>query len=288
MGTKAIGVNYWSVILQLGRVSNLPTVWSNVIAGMVLSGNTLENQTLVFLLMSMSLMYVAGMFLNDAFDENYDAIHRPDRPIPAKLVTTKTVLIYGFTFLLLGAFLLALINQDALFSGITLAVAIIYYNHHHKYNPYSPVVMGFCRMLVYITAAAATTVQIPALVWQGALALLVYVMGFTYLAKREGSKKVAYFWPTISFAGPVFLVFFVYPWTTAWPYLCMGVFIVWTIRCSWLVANHLFQTGVGGFIAGISLLDALVISTQGESIWIITGYITFLLTLLSQRRITGT
>jgi 4-hydroxybenzoate polyprenyltransferase len=35
---------------------------------------------LVPLMLSLSLCYVAGMFLNDAFDREFDARHRPERP----------------------------------------------------------------------------------------------------------------------------------------------------------------------------------------------------------------
>jgi hypothetical protein len=34
-------------------------------------------------LLSVSLIYVAGMYLNDAFDRDYDAAERPTRPIPS-------------------------------------------------------------------------------------------------------------------------------------------------------------------------------------------------------------
>jgi 4-hydroxybenzoate polyprenyltransferase len=33
--------------------------------------------------------------------------------------------------------------------------AIVLYDSHHKNNPLSPVLMGMCRMLVYITSALA-------------------------------------------------------------------------------------------------------------------------------------
>jgi 4-hydroxybenzoate polyprenyltransferase len=61
--------------LILGRVSNLPTVWSNCLAGWWLGGggNFLK---LPFLFIGVSLLYLGGMFLNDAFDEAFDQQHR--------------------------------------------------------------------------------------------------------------------------------------------------------------------------------------------------------------------
>ena len=69
--------------LQLGRISNLPTVWSNVLVGALLGGATLDDARLPLLMAAMSLFYVGGMFLNDAFDRTFDARHRPERPIPS-------------------------------------------------------------------------------------------------------------------------------------------------------------------------------------------------------------
>ena len=48
----------------LGRVSNLPTVWSNVLAGTILAGGTLDPLRTTILMVAMSLLYVAGMYLN--------------------------------------------------------------------------------------------------------------------------------------------------------------------------------------------------------------------------------
>ena len=62
MGRTAIGGMSWSTALRLGRVSNLPTVWTNVLAGIVLSDAAVTAPSAVLLLLSLSLFYVAGMF----------------------------------------------------------------------------------------------------------------------------------------------------------------------------------------------------------------------------------
>ena len=83
MGQGAAGTLSWSVALRLGRISNLPTVWSNTLVGAVLVGGGSPDGRLFALLIAMSLFYVAGMYLNDAFDWPIDAQERPERPIPA-------------------------------------------------------------------------------------------------------------------------------------------------------------------------------------------------------------
>ena len=75
--------------LQLARVSNLPTVWSNVLLGFGIALLDARASvvggffTLLGLIIGTSLLYAGGMVLNDACDARVDALHRPDRPIPS-------------------------------------------------------------------------------------------------------------------------------------------------------------------------------------------------------------
>ena len=52
---------------------------------------------------ALSLFYVAGMYLNDAFDAGIDARERAERPIPMGEVGRGTVFALGFAMLALGA-----------------------------------------------------------------------------------------------------------------------------------------------------------------------------------------
>ena len=69
-------VSQLRTLLVLGRVSNLPTVWSNCLAGWWLGGAGNFGK-LPFLFLGMSLLYTGGMYLNDAFDEEFDRLRRP-------------------------------------------------------------------------------------------------------------------------------------------------------------------------------------------------------------------
>ena len=86
----------WQVALRLGRVSNLPTVWTNTLAALLLAGGTVADGRTVPLLLAMSLAYVGGMYLNDAFDARIDAIERPERPIPSGAISAHAVFAAGF------------------------------------------------------------------------------------------------------------------------------------------------------------------------------------------------
>lgn len=81
-------------LLTLGRVANLPTVWSNCLAGWWLGGHeNLGHLPLLFI--GATLLYMGGAFLNDAFDAEYDRQHRRARPIPSGVISLKEVGCHG-------------------------------------------------------------------------------------------------------------------------------------------------------------------------------------------------
>ena len=52
-----------AIALKLGRVSNLPTVWSNVLAGTVLAGGEPWPPATLVVMLAVSLLYIGGMCL---------------------------------------------------------------------------------------------------------------------------------------------------------------------------------------------------------------------------------
>ena len=83
--------------LVLTRGSNLPTVWSNLVGGWLL-GYVYTDRfpwatgllvSLFGLLLGVSLIYVGGMILNDAFDARWDTERRSTRSIPAGIGRTE-------------------------------------------------------------------------------------------------------------------------------------------------------------------------------------------------------
>src|SRR5882762_7455244 len=89
---------YWRTLLILGRVSNLPTVWSNCLAGWLLSGGGAWGN-FALLGIAATCLYLGGMYLNDAFDAQFDEQHRPERPIPSRAIGVQEVWIWGFGWL---------------------------------------------------------------------------------------------------------------------------------------------------------------------------------------------
>jgi hypothetical protein len=189
------------IALRLGRVSNLPTVWTNVAAGMALAGaRPLSVGLLALLGTAASLLYVGGMYLNDAFDAGWDAAHRPERPIPAGHVRVKTVFAAGFGMLGAGVLLAAVATGGShrpLMAALALAVLIVFYDFSHKGNPLAPVIMAMCRVALYALAALSVAgASLPGVFYVGAGALLVYLVFLSTLARREtlhphGSPPIA-------------------------------------------------------------------------------------------------
>ncbi len=284
--------------MSLGRVSNLPTVWTNVLAGVVLAGGSVFDHRLPPLLLALSLCYVAGMYLNDAFDRRFDAQHRPERPIPSGQVTATMVFVLGFVMLAAGIGALAWVGYGfangtewrPVVAGLALGSTIVLYDWYHKSNPFSPVVMGLCRMLVYVTAAYAVVASPPARVLVGAALLLSYLVGLTYIAKQEHLGRIANLWPLLFLALPV-----------AWGAQaaltgvivagCAVLFLLWTLFALSFLRRR--QAGdvpraVGYLLAGICLWDALVIAAAGQPGVSVLALGLFALTLVLQRFISPT
>jgi len=271
-------------------VSNLPTVTINVLAAIALSGGAPSGVHVAAICVAMSMMYVAGMFLNDAFDREIDARERPERPIPAGEVKAAAVFDAGFALLLGG---IALTAAVALVSGtgwrpvvcaIALGSLIIFYDAYHKENPASPIIMGLCRVGVYATAAFAATRDVDLGVARGMVALLGYLIGLTYIARQENLARVGNLWPLAVMAIPGWL---------AWPdnrvaWIAYGSWLVATWSALALLRRRRIRDAVALLIAGISLLDASLAANHGEPILAINATLAFGVTRWLQRSVPGT
>ena len=240
MGLEPMPLERVKLYLRLGRVSNLPTVWTNTITGALLAGGSLQSGEVPALLVAFTLFYTGGMFLNDAYDSDIDRVQRPDRPIPAGLITAENVFAMGYGMVLLGISIVIGVGRgkgwEPALSAVALAAAIVVYNTHHKGNPYGPWIMALCRGLIYVTTATAVIGHISAVVMAGAAVLFGYVAGLTYFAKR----------------------------------------------------THASAGTVARLIAGISLLDAVLMAGRGAFGGAGIAVVAFFLTRRWQRSIQGT
>src|SRR5438093_7148770 len=135
---------YWRTLLILGRASNLPTVWSNCLAGWLLGGGG-ELKRLEMLCAGSTFLYLGGMYLNDAFDAQFDQQHRAERPIPSGAIRAASVWAWGFCWLVLGIGDLSLLGKTTAVLAALLAASILVYDAVHKIFAFSPVLMAACR-----------------------------------------------------------------------------------------------------------------------------------------------
>lgn len=284
--------------LQLGRISNLPTVWSNVLVGVLLAGAGLADDRLPLLMLAFSLFYVGGMFLNDAFDRDFDARHRPERPIPSGKVSATEVFTYGFGMLALGLVAVAIASRGAdgapdlraLVAALALAGTVVFYDAHHKNNPLGPLLMGLCRVLVVLGAAFAIVAAPPPAVGLAALALLCHLIGLTYIAKQEHLERLGALWPLAFLALPllygVWLALAV-PLAVL-PLLLYAGVLVFALRLLRRRARGDVPRAVIMLIAGMSVLDAIVLAGGGHWAAAMLALTAFALTLALQRWVSGT
>jgi len=247
---------------MLGRVSNLPTVWSNCLAGWWLGGGG-NYWKLPVLFLGITLLYTGGMFLNDAFDEEFDRLRRPERPIPSGKITAASVWQLGFGQLIVGILLLLLCGKLAAIGAVLLALFIVLYDFTHKFFMASPWLMGACRFWVYFIAGASAINGLNGFVVFGGVALAGYVVGLSYLARRESTRAKVQLWPLLLLAAPILLALMV----NARDYLRPAIWIstvlgLWVIRCvrfvfiggpnvGWIVSN---------LLAGIVFVDWLAVA----------------------------
>ncbi|MEM9283213.1 MAG: UbiA family prenyltransferase [Verrucomicrobiota bacterium] len=283
-------------LLILGRTSNLPTVWTNAAVGWFLCGGA-WNLDFGWLLLGLSLLYIAGMTLNDAFDSRWDSEHAIERPIPAGLIREASVWTVGLIQLLLGGtVILILTNANvALLAG--LIFCILFYNWIHKRWIGSVVIMGLCRALVYLSAGSAAInelVDFPSLLLFIAGASVVYIGGVTLAARSEhlnsprGPNMAARLMLTLPVLFPLLGGQFLDTEPLRTSLIFTGVLGI----CSWIsiVKTSLrafIPLGIAHSIAGIAFYDAALLAfIDWRAAVISLGC--FVLTLGAQRFIPAT
>ena len=272
-------------VLTLGRISNLPTIWTNCLAAWVLNqlgreiplfelpsadiANTLVYEPMLWLwiLIGASLLYVAGTTLNDAFDEDFDRKHNSDRPIPAGVLATWQVWVIGIAEMLGGAGILYFnAGVSPLYLGL-LCLAILSYDAVHKKWSGSVLLMGACRLFLWwtiATAGAGGVSDLSPLVLVWSTALLLYIAGITFVARGEATGHFPTLpWPFVCLFVHVILGFFFCLYGSRWVTLLFVLPMIYGIYKGITHARRKgpgIGQGVALWLALITLGDAIAIS----------------------------
>ncbi|MEO6035368.1 MAG: UbiA family prenyltransferase [Verrucomicrobiota bacterium] len=280
----------YRTLLILGRTSNLPTVWSNCVTGWFLGGGG-NAARLFWLFLGATLLYTGGMFLNDAFDADFDRQHRRQRPIPSSAISEHDVWLYGFLQLGVGLLLLVQLGIITAILSILLVGCILLYDAIHKLVAISPLLMAACRLFLYLVAASVADDGVQGLVVWSGLALAMYIVGLSYLARKESSRGPLNNWPCYLLAGPLLLGATVnYGDGKILPVVILFLLAAWILWC----LRHIFwrpQRNIGFtvslLLAGIPLVDWLALG-GGTPLVSAIFLLLFFAALLFQRFIPAT
>jgi 4-hydroxybenzoate polyprenyltransferase len=215
----------WRDWLALCRVSNLPTVWMNALAALVLATGGLPLGTFALVVVSMSAFYSAGMCWNDVFDREIDTVSKPSRPIPSGRIGVNAARALGTGLLVVAAAcLLATPHPSSIVPGLGLAALILVYDAFHKAHPATVLAMAGCRVGVFVVAAWAVSGGVPGAVWIGAAASFVHTALVTVVARAENARSTPFAFPVI----PAFI---------AAMSLTDGAVLAWLVHPGWLAAG---------------------------------------------------
>lgn len=304
MGADATRLIRLRAALVLGRVSNLPSVLTNALTGAALAGAALAGAgaaldgggvaALGAAILALSLFYVGGMYLNDAFDADIDAKERPARPIPRGDAARNVVFIVGFAMIIAALALCALAGgAPAFLCGAALAAAVIVYDWAHKRTKYAPLLMGLCRFLAYLTAAATVNGAVGggAALLLGAAGLFCHVVGLTYAARQEAYDRIGAAWPLAVLTAPL-------AGSLAWavvaapaaliPWAMLAAATAFALRLLFRRRAGDVPRAVGLLIAAIALYDATLLIAAGAPVLGVVALLSFPATLALQRVVPGT
>ncbi len=285
--------------LQLARLSNIPTVFSNVLVGFTIAEwfGPYPWSGLLLPLFVASTLYVGGMALNDLLDRHIDAKERPQRPIPSGRLSVREVSIFTALCFVVPVAVTAFLMPGATVYAIALALAIILYDVLHKRWSASLIFMGLCRALVYALAASMYTGAEKAPMYMQPVLLLgailaLYIIGLTVIAQKEVQGGLGFRrWLAVGMIGLPFLILLSYEtqhpiWT-----LATGITLsLWLARSARFIRMEPPKVvpAVLGWLAGISLIDAFFLTFTHRPELSLVAFGCFAVTVWGHRKIAGT
>ncbi len=298
--------------LRLLRLPNHATAVADVLAGwlVIARPESVAAPPAAFWAVAAAslLLYAAGMVLNDVFDQELDAVERPERPLPRGQIAPATAAFVGWLTAAGGVaagITAAVLSGHPAVAGVAaaLAAAVYLYDRHAKPTAAGPLVMGSCRSLNWLLGMTAAGGPNEAAEWLPVAGMGIYVVGITLFARYEATLSSRR-WLVMSTAVMVcglaiaagYTVWLVGQggslwlaragldnWLLLWGVLTASV----VYRCVMGIISRqpvLVQRAVGNAIMSIITLDAaLVLAPCGES-WAIVSFM-LLIPFLAGRRL---
>ncbi len=241
--------------LELCRASNLPTVWTNVLAAALLcrsanvagsiDGTRVNSSGVVVAALlaaiALSLLYLGGMALNDVLDVEEDRVKKPGRPIPSGRISRAGAAAFTVALFISGLLILVAMSRPSAVGAGLLLVAVIYlYDRLHSRSWLTVLLMASCRFLVFIVTALAVAETYNHLVICAASVQFLYIVALTAIARWEKAAPRSFRIPPI-------------PWMLAGISVVDGLLMAAFVSPLWLfagllgaAATRLLQTQVRG------------------------------------------
>jgi 4-hydroxybenzoate polyprenyltransferase len=287
--------------LELARLSNLPTVLTNVLVGIAaaatspeLAGEAFAWSAVLPLFLALGLLYTSGMMLNDVADAHIDTRERPGRPIPSGRIRSNHALLAAIACMLAGTLLLIMAGTPPRLA-FALPAAIIAYDLAHRRFAASALFMGACRGLVYLVAAAALVPQLPQAAWVLGGLVAVYTTVVTLISQREiglpdTPRRVLSLVPAL-IVVPALIAAGGHGADSFAITITAILAMAWLARAPVFILNDPPRTkdAVLTLLSGMCLLDLFFLTVLGApAVAMVAAGACFILTVLLHRRISGT
>jgi 4-hydroxybenzoate polyprenyltransferase len=212
-------------------------------------------------------LYLAGNFLNDWADRDWDEIHRRERALPSGLFTPRAYLSAACGFGFLGLCSAAAVRPQCLIVALMIVVAIVIYTWSHKWAAWSVIPMGSCRALLPVLGFAgfAAPQGFSMALAACASGLFFHIVGLSLSARGESMATA----PTgfLRFARWLFLPAGLLMFFAAWVGLAcpldvslFGIFpyVLWIALCLTIFRKPVHRL-ISNLLAGIPLVDWIVL-----------------------------
>jgi 4-hydroxybenzoate polyprenyltransferase len=184
--------------LSICRITNLPSVWSNVLCAYLLAAGSFSWTGYLLPATAISCLYLGGMCLNDFCDLTRDSLARPWRPIPSGLVSQREALLLAASLMAAGSLsLLFGRHLQGFVASLPLVGVIVWYDLDHKENPYSVLLMATCRFFIFVVTAISVSGDLTGWVLLAGAVHFSYIVCLSLVARYEGNRQIPFSVPVI-------------------------------------------------------------------------------------------
>jgi hypothetical protein len=178
-------------------------------------------------------------------------------------------------------------GRASVYWGLALAVGVVVYSGVHRLLTISPVLLSFCRFLIYPIAASAGAQGLTgSAVWCG-FALALYAIGLRYLQITPSAQEGAIaYWPILPLTAPMLLAGLMNgPGYREPALLLSAVVALWSIyqlrKIFWEPAERAYAQS--GLESGLVFVDWLAVAHAPH--WLSLVFIALFFTILLFQRI---